>query len=192
MDLLAYDQIDELEKLAEANGIKVPRLRGYRLMSEERPVSKEELKTIEANALSIVYERYCTSEPLFSTHPFCYEYSNKTDRIKKRFLTKDGKLRWERIHGKRRKNVKYLLKKKKEAIRKEYGMWNKYAGQKNVLYIHTRCGGNNWEAFGCESIVKQPWYLGRADDSFDETYCTIYAKVDTSCLSIMKHGETDE
>ena len=53
MDLLAYGQIDELEKLAEANGIKVPRLRGYRLMSEERPVSKEELKTIEANALSI-------------------------------------------------------------------------------------------------------------------------------------------
>ena len=38
MDLGAYVQIEELEKIAKKNGIEVPRLRGYRLMSEEQPV----------------------------------------------------------------------------------------------------------------------------------------------------------
>ena len=37
MDLGAYVQIGDLESLMKANGIDIPRLRGLRLMSEEKP-----------------------------------------------------------------------------------------------------------------------------------------------------------
>ena len=38
MDLLAYSQIEDLKEIAKENGIECPRLRGYRLMSEESPI----------------------------------------------------------------------------------------------------------------------------------------------------------
>ena len=42
MDIGAYKQIEELSELAIKNGIDVPRLRGYRLMSKEQPMTKED------------------------------------------------------------------------------------------------------------------------------------------------------
>ena len=36
MDLYAYSQIDNLSGIAESNGIRCPRLRGYRLMVNEQ------------------------------------------------------------------------------------------------------------------------------------------------------------
>lgn len=44
MDLGAFAQIDTLDKIAEINGIDVPRLRGYRLMSECKPYTDEEIQ----------------------------------------------------------------------------------------------------------------------------------------------------
>ena len=41
MDLGAYIQIDELDKVAKVNGISIPRLRGYRLMKDEKPMGRE-------------------------------------------------------------------------------------------------------------------------------------------------------
>jgi len=38
MDLEAYINIKNFDDLAKANGIECPRLRGYRLMSEESPI----------------------------------------------------------------------------------------------------------------------------------------------------------
>lgn len=35
MDLGAYVNIEDLDAIAKANGIDIPRLRGYRLMKEE-------------------------------------------------------------------------------------------------------------------------------------------------------------
>lgn len=37
MDLYAYTQIEMLENIMKENGIEVPRLRGLRLMSQEKP-----------------------------------------------------------------------------------------------------------------------------------------------------------
>lgn len=42
MDLGAYAQIEELDQVMKDNGISVPRLRGLRLMVEEKPLTKEE------------------------------------------------------------------------------------------------------------------------------------------------------
>lgn len=46
MDLYAYSQIEKLDDLAKKNGIVVPRLRGYRLMSEEEAMSEEALESL--------------------------------------------------------------------------------------------------------------------------------------------------
>lgn len=47
MDLGAYMNIGELDKIAKNNGIEIPRIRGYRLMENEEPLSKEEIKEIQ-------------------------------------------------------------------------------------------------------------------------------------------------
>ena len=76
------------------------------------------------------------------------------------------------LHGKARKKYKLALK----HARKQYDTFNKYVG-KNVLYVHARVGGANWDFFGMDEITKHPLYLERVDDYFDSTYCDIYFKL---------------
>ena len=104
MDLGAYLQIESLDVIAKANGIEVPRLRGYRLMSTEKPCSD-------------------TSE--------------------------------------------------------QYRIFNKYVGRDDVLYIHARIGGANWAFYGGGELEKQPWFIEKVDDEYDNTYCDIYARIST-------------
>ncbi len=186
MDLTAYIQIDGLEKIAKDNNIEVPRLRGYRLMKEEESVSEEEIKRLIKNCETRVCEDLCCSEPFWSGNADCFEYSAKTDYFRKYYLIegideegfKEYKgIRWDRIHGWKRKVLKFEIKKKSKRIREQLDMWNKYAGKENVLYIHARIGGGNWDYFGGNELMKEPWFLDRVDDCYDETYCDIYALI---------------
>ena len=43
MDLYAYKQIENLQAIADRNGISVPRCRGYRLMRNEEPATPEDI-----------------------------------------------------------------------------------------------------------------------------------------------------
>ena len=105
MDLYAYSQIPRFTDLAKKNGIDVPRLRGYRLMSEEE-------------------------------------------------LMEDTK------------------------GEEQYEVFNRYVGRPDVLMIHARIGGNNWEYYdGDNTVAKEPWFLEKVDDCDDNTYCDIYARV---------------
>lgn len=56
-------------------------------------------------------------------------------------------------------------------------MWNKYVGRADVLCIHARIGGYNWETYK-ENVIHEPWFLEKVDDCEDSTYCDIYAKLD--------------
>lgn len=67
--------------------------------------------------------------------------------------------------------------KTKNKLLDQFSVWNKYAGQEGILYIHARIGGNNWKAYGGPELAKQPWFLEKVDDTFDSTYCDIYAKI---------------
>lgn len=127
MDLFAYTQITDLSAIAQQNNITVPRLRGYRLMSDEAIVSNEEIQDMITEHAKVV----------------CHD----------------------------------ALEQSKRAIQNQYAVWNKYAGKENVLYIHARIGGNNWGSYGGSTIERQPWFLEKVDDSFDDTYCDIYAKI---------------
>ena len=46
MDLYAYTQIEDLQAIADRNGISVPRCRGYRLMKNEERVTAVEIEQI--------------------------------------------------------------------------------------------------------------------------------------------------
>ena len=186
MDLTAYTQIDDLEQIAKANNINVPRLRGYSLMKDEQPLSKEDIAKMVKDEEPYICKRLCCNVPFWSPNSYESEFSSRTDRLIKRYLIKgkdeDGfsvykGIRWDRIHGKRKKVLKLEIKKKKDQIQKQYDVWNKYAGKENVLRIHSRIGGGNWDYYGGNELSKQPWFLEKVDDCYDDTYCDIYAKI---------------
>ena len=196
MDLEAYAQIEDLGKLAKDNNIVVPRLRGYRLMQNEKPISTEEIKRIMNSSEIDVCSDLCRAEPFWNANAACYGYSSHTDSLCNYYL--DGKviansvetygykkyeytgIRWDRIHGWKRKVLKFAIKNQKRRIQQQCDMWNKYAGKSNVLYIHARIGGLNWKYYDCNEIAKSPWFLDKVDDWFDNTYCDIYASVNNT------------
>lgn len=102
MDIGAYLNISQLQDIADKNGIIVPRLRGYRLMSQETPIE------LADNEQSITF--------------------------------------------------------------------NSYVGRDDVLYVHARIGGGNWETYRDE-VENQPWFIEKVDDAYDSTYCDIYCRI---------------
>lgn len=180
MDLGAYAQIEELKSIAEANGIVVPRLRGYRLMKDEEPdtwdYGDKEVECVES---------LCTSVPFWNPNADCHEWSLHTDMLKNYYLksiydsqgNKTYSVCWDRIHGRKRKILKTFIHNEKKRVEKQRAAWNKYAGRKDVLYIHARIGGSNWSQYHSQVDTK-PWFLEKADDSYDDTYCDIYAKIE--------------
>ena len=176
MDLGAYAQIEQLEEIAKKNEIEVPRLRGYRLMSEEKPINIKSLFDGMAG------ECCCDLVECNWGKWNWYEISGWTDYCKSYYTrqTNGGgcEPRWDRIHGVKRKKLKFAIKKRKKAILKQYETYNKYCGRNDVLYIHTRIGGRNWNCFGGNELTKKPWFLEKVDDAYDSTYCDIYAKIE--------------
>ncbi len=190
MDLGAYAQIDDLSKIMEDNGIDIPRLRGLRLMKNEKPVSDEELKELAKKDGLLRCEELCRSCPPFNWNSCVSELSERTDAIVEYYCvlptcenvvisgTDPIDVRWDRVHGKKRKAFKYVIKQAKKRVYQQYELWNKYAGRPDVLYIHCRLGAGNWNYYkGLEIIESQPWFLDKVEDYFDNTYLDIYAKI---------------
>ncbi len=179
MDLYAYMQIDDLNHLMVANSIAVPRLRGLRLMRDEIPVASEELeKSITWLTLNRM-EDEVVSDPPFTMNPYCFTFNPDSDRRRKKYLIMDKDMnpvgvRWDRLHGKKRKAMKYAARKARRNKTSQIAMWNRYAGMPGVLYIHSRIGA------GWHRYRNEPWFLDAICDSFDSTYCDIYAKIDES------------
>ena len=195
MDLFAYSQIDALKLIAKHNAIEVPRLRGYRLMSEETALSAESIQSSLEHMTCRIYDDAMTSCPRFRPESNCSEYSLATDRLRRKYLiletvndtTYDGTpfsyevvkgIKWDKIHGKNRKAIKFAVKKAVKAVKTQLETFNKYVGRSDILYIHARIGGGNWLHYGGAELEKKPWFVEKVDDYFDETYCDIYAKIE--------------
>lgn len=194
MDLGAYAQIEDLGQLAEDNGIEIPRLRGYRLMKDESPIPEQKIvETIKDCEIYVVRE-LCDARPLWNPEPWYYIWDERSRYLQDFFLEKgsDGEhvsIRWDRIHGWKRKILKFGIKKQARKVRQQYDTWNKYAGMDGILCIRSRMGGNNWKCFDLMEkikLVRQPWFLDRVDDWFDDTYCDFYAKFDVGAKGGMK------
>lgn len=188
MDLYAYSQVENLEYIAKANGIDIPRLRGYRLMKDEEPVSQEKINELKKECEIPEVEWLCCARPIWRANVDLHISDEESDILKDYYLIKekdeDGNdryvgIRWDRIHGRKRKILKFEIKKQKRKIQKQFDTWNKYVGREDVLYIHSRMGGGNWKYYEDKaSIINQPWFLDRVDDHWDSTYCDFYAKID--------------
>lgn len=192
MDLGAYVQIEALDKVAELNGISVPRLRGYRLMTNEEPVDyKEEFR--DSTIVDVVVDCCQThwrpnsgwAELSQATRARCKYYIRNYDFV---YKSPEGEgykkpeVRWDRINGKRKRMIITEFKNRMRKIKEQYEVWNKYCGQPNVLYIHSRIGGANWIYYDGPKLTEEPWFLEKVDDSYDSTYCDIYAKIDPETL----------
>ena len=47
-----------------------------------------------------------------------------------------------------------------------------------MLYIHARLGTTSWTDEKTKAeVTRQPWFLAKVDDSFDSSYCDIYARI---------------
>ena len=166
MDLGAYQNIEVLDKLARDNGIDIPRCRGYRLMKDEAVVTRAEID--ELKRINAIY----ITELLIDSDPFWCGSDEYADI-------------YVRIGAYHRRGKGYfLIPNKDEKGMAEYSgirwdrTWNKYAGRKDVLYIHSRMGGYNWESYlKKKELTNQPWFLDRVDDGIDSTYCDFYAKI---------------
>ena len=188
MDLFAYTQIDELEQLAQKNGISVPRLRGYRLMKDEEHITDEDWKEIRNDIEIRVLERLCQSE--WGRDKWGYTLSAYTDakcayHIKNyeyRYESKDTEgyqepeIFWDRLKGKKKRIFITHVKNELRKLEKQYEVWNKYCGRDDILYIHARIGGGNWSYY-YDQVVDKPWFIEKVDDGWDSTYCDIYAQL---------------
>ena len=183
MDLGAYVQIEDLDKIAKENGIEVPRLRGYRLMKDEKPVDIDEVikeRNIEANCCISLCECYWTPDAMWS------EYSDDTKELCSKYVANYDQqweapskmsVRWDLLTPEQTGLLNRSIKRATERITKQFKMWNKYAGKEDVLYIHSRIGGGNWKYYDGPKLRKQPWFLDKVDDAEDSTYCDIYARI---------------
>lgn len=179
MDLGAYINIEDVDigDIVKRNGIYCPRLRGYRLMKCEEPIIFSKLT--EGMETDIAMD-LCMARPLWSPNPHTFELSFKTDMFMDYYIPKDETgerhIRWDRIRGKKRKILKTAIHNKYVQYRKQYDVWNKYAGRADILYIHARIGGGNWPSY-YKKVVDQPWFIEKVDDAYDSTYCDIYARI---------------
>lgn len=180
MDLGAYVQIEELNKIAKANGIEVPRLRGYRLMKNEEPFDVKKIDKKEI-ALGCVKE-LCCGKPFWNPNSYSVNFDCLTDYLCDYYMVKDKdgeytEVRWDRIHGWKRKVLKTYIHNEYMRQRRQWDVWNKYAGKDDVLYIHARIGSRSWTYDYNKEVVSKPWFLEKVDDAYDDTYCDIYAKI---------------
>ena len=197
MNLTAYSQIEDLITVLQSTGIEIPRLRGLGLMKNEEPVSNTDLDEILHSMEILAIQNLCESFPAWDFYSCCSEYCPATNRRIKKYmiLDKDGDpvgIRWDRIHGKKRKTAKYAIKQYKKNVIENIKVFNKYAGRDDVLFVHARIGGDNWNYFNGPSIVaSHPSFLEKVDDYFDSTYCDIYLKIDPETVNRLADKQAD-
>lgn len=187
MDLYAYAQIDALDELVKKNGISVPRLRGYRLMKDEKPITAEDFKKIRHDIELDVMAELCQSRWGRISGYWITDYTRakcayhiKNYECKYMSENEEGykepEIRWDRLKGKKKRIFITHVKNELRGFKKQYEVWNKYCGRDDVLYIHARIGGGNWSYY-YDQVVDKPWFIEKVDDGYDRTYCDIYAKL---------------
>ena len=180
MDLFAYSQIDDFDHLLKDNNIEIPRLRGVRLMSQEKPEHDYIPKDLEYGILrDWVESDFGRDQYMY----ICSDWTREVIRQLSYVAYEDAeygeviKINWKLLKRKDKKYLKLQIKHRIKEYRKQFETFNKYCGRDDVIYIHARIGGNNWSYYGGSELSKQPWFIEKVDDAFDSTYCDIYAKI---------------
>lgn len=166
-----------VKDFVEAYG-KDTRSWGFKPMSDEKPVNPEEIAKRKNQYAVEHFENLLAAFPSWWTRSTrAYFYDNGTHLRWKHYLTKDEKgeyngIRWDRIHGKHRKKLKFELKNCNKEIDKQYKVWDKYAGRQDVAYIYIKYYNLK------DEVYNQPWFLETVDDYFEPTYRYVFIKID--------------
>lgn len=208
MDLGAFVNRESIDALAKANGIEVPSLRGYRIMSEEEVWDDEYIAECEKNLVGDYWWSAAgdvNGEEAFNDwlehnredYANGYRPANiPKSRISKEFRKDLGPTLtvFDRVSMLRARWHRQAM------------LWNRYAGHEGVLYIHSRMGGDGrthspyYKQYSDKDpywpegwdVRDQMWFLDVCADAFDPTYCDIYARINrggiewqvhTSCIS---------
>lgn len=192
MDLNAYLQIEDLERILKENGIELPRLRGIDLCKNLTPWSDKEILQVENDIRLNTCDYLCESEPFWNPKANCYVLDSFTDERKRKYIEyikdEDGyeipsRIKWENIHGRKRKILKTEIHNRLAEFYRYVDVWNKYCGKEDVVRVHTRMGGGNWSWDDPDwikrrsDIVSAPWFIERIDDYYDSTYCDFFCKI---------------
>ena len=195
MDIGAYLGIGCLDELAKKNNIDVPRLRGYRLMVNEKPVDyKEFLAGVEKDAIYYLCEQHWGEPytiwegPNFDKYIKNYKWWWKPETAEG---YREPEIRWDRLKGKRKRMFKTEVKNRLRDYKKQYEVWNRYCGRDDILYIHSRIGGGNWPYY-YQAVIDKPWFIEKVDDAWDCTYCDIYAKIQPVDPEFVKALEAED
>lgn len=184
MDLYAYTQIDSFEGILKSTGVDIPRLRGLRLMAVENTLTDGEI--MEAVAREQLYdaESLIRARPKWRVNSNLHSYGYETDKACLKLLEHDADgnvtgIRWDRIHGKHRRSMKLVMHNAEKRVKKTLETFNRYAGREDVLCVHARIGGLNWTYYNKGGTISQSdAFIEKVDDSFDNTYCDIYLRID--------------
>lgn len=176
--------LDELQ-------LQIPRLRGLSLMKYDQPLTKEKeleyIRLLEASTVRELLEdsprwklrpNPCELDAYWVSWKVYNKYLKITD-------SHAEYVKWENLHGKKKNQAKYWIKKNKKAYYAQYDLYNKYAGRPDVLCVSSRIG-STWEESGGREIENHPAFLGEAVSWFDPTFCEIYLKFDPENPEIKK------
>ena len=183
MDLYAYSHIDNLNDVLKSTGVDIPRLRGLRLMLEEIPLSEQDIDEAIRSEQLYAAEQLIRAHPKWKNNACLHSYCYETDKACKKFLhyDHDGNvigIRWDLIHGKHRQSMKLAMHNAEKRVRHTFDTFNQYAGRDDILCVHTRIGGSNWAYYNQNGIISQSTaFIEKIDDSFDNTYCDIYLRI---------------
>ena len=175
MDLGAYAQIDSLDSVAKANGIDVERLRGYRLMKDCEAYSDEEIADLLRKLEGKYWLMYSNMNEDWYDHPE-KEYQDGYRPATWNRLTDVGPVKGDpEWKTDKFRIIRISIFKELSMLRtrhkRQMTLWNRYVGKDDVLYVHSRCG-EGWRKYR-----DKEWFIDGCLDTFDPTYCDIYARI---------------
>ena len=109
----------------------------FLIMKEESKISLEEIDKIMAEQEVMIVDRLLSSNPRWTLQPYFTKAKNKEKYVHKyiHFDDKREYVRWNRLHGKHRKIVKFECKKEKKKIKDRVFAFNQFAGREDVMCI---------------------------------------------------------
>ena len=149
---------------------------GFKPMSDKKLSNPEEIAKRKHEDAVQTLENLLVRYPAWSTRSHWSVYDWRSHLRREHYLTKDehgdyNGIRWDRIHGKHRKLLKYKLKKHSPEIDKQYNVWDKYAGREDVAYIYIKYYHLK------DELYNQPWFLEKVYDYFEPTCCYVFVKI---------------
>lgn len=182
------------EALLAAIGVEVPRFRGLEAMSEAEPVSAADVER------EVAAERLCTAEelirstPMWSLNPRYVSLDWVTDAKVRYFMKVDKnrvptEVKWGRIHGQRRRNLKRALGLADRRVRDYYGAYNSFAGARDVVRVHAKAG--SWAHVGGRELAgfaNRAAFIRKVDEPHDKSCCDIYLRADPALISSYLEG----